>query len=234
MDGYLLVNKPPGISSFGVVARIRGVWREKLRSDGLSAKKAKIGHTGTLDPAASGLMILVLGSYTKKAAQFSKMDKVYKVEITLGATSTTGDSEGEIAKKSGHQPTKSEIDAALTKFTGSIMQHPPIYSAIKVGGRRAYELARAGHSFTLEARPVEIYSIEDVDYNYPKVSFTADVSSGTYIRSLAEDIGQELGVGAYMSNLIRTRIGEFDLADAISFENLDYQQLLRALGKLVA
>jgi len=229
MDGYLLVNKPVGISSFGVVAKIRGIWRQELRKDGLSPKKAKIGHTGTLDPAAEGLMILVLGSYTKKAGQFSKMDKVYEVEITLGSVSSTGDEEGVITKKTDKKPSLPEINEAIKKFEGEIMQHPPIYSAIKVDGKRAYQLAREGKTVKLEARPVVVHSIRNIEYDYPKLKLTSHVGSGTYIRSLAEDIGHQLATGAYMSKLKRVGVGAFNLNDALELKDLDYQQLLKAL-----
>jgi tRNA pseudouridine55 synthase len=229
MDGYLLVNKPKGISSFGVVSKVRGVWRAELRTKDLSPKKAKVGHTGTLDPLAEGLLLLVLGSYTKKAANFSKMDKLYEVEITLGAVSTTGDQEGSIETKSHKKPSSKDINVALSKFEGQIMQHPPIYSAIKINGKRAYKLARAGEKIKIEARPVLIHSIRNIEYNYPKLTFTTHVGSGTYIRSLAEDIGHSLGTGAYMSQLKRVGVGEHSLGDAIDVENLNYQQLLKAL-----
>ena len=220
MDGYLLINKPLGISSFGVVAKVRGIWRQELRSQGFSPKKAKIGHTGTLDPAASGLMILVLGSYTKKAAEFSKMDKVYEVEMKLGQTSSTGDSEGKLSKTSDNVPTLEEVEAALQKFDGDIMQMPPVYSAIKVGGVRAYKLAREGKEVMLEPRLVTIHSIEDLYYQYPILKFTAHTGSGTYIRSLVEDIGELLKTGAYMTRLNRTKVGPYTLENALTIDNL--------------
>src|SRR5665213_2317209 len=135
MDGILLVDKPAGISSFGVVARVRG----NIKAE--TGQKIKSGHTGTLDPAATGLMILVLGKYTKRAAEFSKLDKTYKAELALGKTSTTGDSEGEIIKKSDERPSLEQIQVVLKKFLGEIEQVPPAFSAIKVDGRRAYDLS---------------------------------------------------------------------------------------------
>ena len=186
MDGYSLVDKPVGISSFGVVAKVKRLIREQ------TGQKVKIGHTGTLDPLASGLMILVLGSYTKQASEFSKLDKTYEVELTLGYVSKTGDAEGPIAKISDKQPTEMEIKHVLDQFIGQIKQTPHAHSAVKVGGQRAYKLARAGKEFKIEPRHVTIYSIEDIDYKYPKLRFITEVSSGTYIRSLAEDIGQTI------------------------------------------
>lgn len=214
MDGFLLVDKPAGISSFGVVARVRRVLSET------AGHKLKVGHTGTLDPAATGLMIIVIGKYCKRASEFSKLDKTYRVELTLGTTSLTGDIEGELTQKSTQRPELEEIKTALNKFVGVIQQTPPIYSAIKVNGQRAYKLARAGKELKLEPRQVTIHSIENIEYNYPKLSFITEVSSGTYIRSLAEDIGQELGTGAYMSALKRTKIAHYDLADALELEGL--------------
>jgi tRNA pseudouridine55 synthase len=219
MDGILLIDKPAGISSFGVVAKVRGIIKAE------TGKKIKIGHTGTLDPQAEGLMILVLGKYTKRASEFSKLDKTYKVELTLGKVSSTGDREGEITQKSTQQPTLAEIHEALDTFIGEIMQTPPAFSAIKVGGQRAYKLARAGKEVTLQPRPVRIHSIEGVKYNYPKSSFTARVGSGTYIRSLAEDIGTALGTGAYMSNLRRTKVGKFLVGEATAALNLDFKTI---------
>lgn len=223
MDGFLLVDKPEAISSFGVVARVRGLVKDT------TGHRIKIGHTGTLDPAATGLLILVLGDYTKKAEQFSKLDKVYEASLTLGAISTTGDREGEIIQKSVHRPTIQQVEKALSTFLGAIMQTPPAYSAIKVGGQRAYKLARAGKVVNMEPRRAHIYDLNSVIYEYPKLSFTVHVSSGTYIRSLAEDIGQALGVGAYLSALRRVRVGKFMVTDALSLDDINQGLLIRNL-----
>lgn len=214
MDGILLVDKPAGWTSHDVVAKVRGLLKNEV------GRKVKVGHTGTLDPMATGLLILVVGSYTKRASEFSKLDKTYEAELTLGATSTTGDAEGVITQKSAHQPTEKDIQKILRTFVGEIMQTPHAYSAIKVSGQRAYKAARAGQKLEIEPRKVEIYEITDVKYAYPKLKFTTKVSSGTYIRSLAEDIGQKLGAGAYLSFLCRTRVGNYDIEDAQKLENL--------------
>lgn len=207
-EGMWLVHKPTGISSFGVVARAR-------RITGIR----KVGHAGTLDPEAEGLMIILVGKdYTRKADSFLKLDKTYEVEATLGQTSTTGDREGELAQVSDKQPSEDEVREALRKFQGEIMQTPPVYSAIKVGGQRAYKLAREGKEVTIEPRKVTVASIELLNYSYPKLSFRADVSSGTYIRSLVGDIGATLGTGAYMSALTRTRVGDYNLDDAVHLD----------------
>lgn len=216
MDGFLLINKPAGISSFGVVARVR-----KILTEAQKEPRVKVGHTGTLDPAAKGLMILVIGAYCKRASEFSKQDKTYEVEMTLGAISTTGDVEGDIVQKSAQRPDETEVRMILSKFVGSIYQTPPIYSAIKVNGQRAYKLARAGKEVKIAPRAVTIHSIGKIEYNYPKLSFVTEVSSGTYIRSLVEDVGAELGTGAYMSALKRTKIANYKLEDAIELDNLN-------------
>jgi tRNA pseudouridine55 synthase len=225
MDGYLLIDKPEGISSFRVVAIVRRIASEATN------QKAKVGHTGTLDPMASGLLILVLGKYTKKAADFSKLDKVYEAELTLGAVSSTADREGMITKKSAHVPTEGEIAKALNKFIGDISQTPPAYSAIKVGGHRAYKLAREGKAVELKARPAKVFSIKNVVYRYPKLSFIAHVGSGTYIRSLAEDIGENLGTGAYLSALKRTRVGKFDINNSLKLDTITEAEIISNLQK---
>jgi tRNA pseudouridine55 synthase len=208
MNGILLVDKPQGWTSHDVVAKVRGIIKAETGS------KVKIGHTGTLDPMATGLLILVIGSYTKKAGEFSKLDKVYEAEITLGKTSTTGDKEGEITEVSDIRPSSDAIDTALKQFTGKIMQTPHRFSAIKVDGKRAYKAARAGQEMKIEPRQVTVYEITDVIYDYPTLKFITKVSSGTYIRSLAEDIGEALGTGAYLSALRRTQVGEFKVETA--------------------
>jgi tRNA pseudouridine55 synthase len=173
---------------------------------------------------------LVLGKYTKRAGEFSKLDKVYETEMTLGATSSTGDIEGEITPKSAQKSLKQALEAVLDTFLGEISQIPPAYSAVKIGGQRAYKLARAGKTVEMEPRRVKIYSITDVKYDYPKLSFTASVSSGTYIRSLAADIGEKLGTGAYMSSLRRTQIGQFDLKNALKIDDLSLSTIQNTLA----
>jgi tRNA pseudouridine55 synthase len=213
VDGIILIDKPSGWSSFDVVAKVRGILK------GEAEKKVKVGHTGTLDPLATGLMIVVVGSYCKRASEFSKLDKTYEVTMKFGETSTTGDEEGEKTAVSDMQPSDSEVKAALEAFVGESMQTPPAFSAIKVGGKRAYKLAREGKEVVIEPRTVRINSIVLTKYEYPFVKFTADVSSGTYIRSLVEDIGNKLETGAYMSNLCRTRVGQFDMENAVPVAN---------------
>lgn len=207
-SGILLIDKPANMTSFGVVARIR-------RALSLMAgKKVKVGHTGTLDPFATGLMIVVVGDYCKRASEFSKLDKTYEAIMRLGQTSTTGDPEGEIVDTSKKNPTQKEIEQVLAKFVGKIEQTPPVYSAIKIGGQRAYKLARKGEEVEMPTRTIEVSRLELLEYNYPHAKIVCDVSSGTYIRTLVEDIGKTLGTTAYCQKLNRTRVGGWNLSEA--------------------
>lgn len=220
VNGILLVDKPAGWTSHDAVAKARSILRKE------TGHKIKVGHTGTLDPFATGLLILVVGSYTKKAAEFSKLDKTYEAEIILGATSTTGDIDGEITSKSTEKPAETAVREVLGRFEGQIEQTPHAYSAVKVGGQRAYKLARQGKTPELKPRAVTIYSITEVKYEYPKLSFTVKVSSGTYIRSLAEDIGKELGAGAYLSALRRTSVGEYSVERAKQIDKINISDII--------
>lgn len=205
----ILIDKPVGISSFGVVKKIRNFCGEK-----------KVGHAGTLDPLASGLLIILIGSQTKNANQFLKMDKTYLVEAKLGQTSDTGDSEGEIKRVSNIQPNEQEIDKVLKSFVGEISQRPHTYSAIKVNGKRAYHLARQGKKLDLAPRDIKIYSLDKIKFSYPMLEFEAKVSSGTYIRSLVDDIGKRLKTGAYTTSLRRTKIGDYNISDSVLLDSL--------------
>ncbi|MBR3254142.1 tRNA pseudouridine(55) synthase TruB [Candidatus Saccharibacteria bacterium] len=207
-DQVILIDKPAGISSFGVVAKVR----HKLRDE--FGHKIKVGHTGTLDPFATGLLILLSGKMTKKSNEFLKLDKVYKATLRLGYTSTTGDPEGELEKVSEEKPTIDQIKKIISNFTGTIEQTPPRFSAIKINGERAYKLARKNQDFEIPSRKITIYSIEILEYNYPELKIRCHVSSGTYIRTLAEDIGKALDTGAYLIALRRTKIGNFDIKNA--------------------
>lgn len=207
-DGILLIDKPDGMTSFGVVARVRRILTQQ------NQKKMKVGHTGTLDPFATGLLILCVGKETKNAMSYTKLDKVYEATVRLGQTSTTGDPEGEVSDVNDRQPTRNEIEQVLEQFKGEITQRPPIYSAIKVNGQRAYDLARAGKEVEIPERQVTIHSLEVVDYVYPELKIRTHVSSGTYIRTLAQDIGNALGTGAYCTQLRRTKVADWDVANA--------------------
>ncbi len=208
----ILIDKPAGCSSFHVVAKVRGALKREF------GHKVKVGHTGTLDPFATGLLILLSGSNTKKSGEFLKLDKVYEATLKLGSVSSTGDPEGEITLKSDKKVSLDEIEKVLAGFTGEIEQKPPKFSAIKINGQRAYKLARKGVEFEVPTRKVTIYRLEILEYEYPYLKLRCFVSSGTYIRTLAEDIGEALGVGAYCTELRRTEIGEYNVSDAYKLE----------------
>lgn len=223
MDGLLLIDKPKDWTSFDVVAKVRGM----LKSSGVT--KPKVGHTGTLDPLATGLLVLTLGTYCKRAQEFSKLDKTYEVELKLGETSSTDDEEGEKTVVSTEKPLQKAVEDVLNSFLGEIQQVPPQFSAIKIGGQRAYKLARKGNEVKMEPRAVKIYEITEVKYDYPLVTFTTKVSSGTYIRSLARDLGKQLGCGAYMTNLRRTKVGQFDVTSAQQIDSLAAESIPQSI-----
>ncbi len=219
-DGVVLIDKPAHMTSFGVVARLRralgDIAAEAIDPRPAKRPKIKVGHTGTLDPFATGLMILVVGKQCRNAQLYSKLDKVYEATIRLGEVSTTGDPEGEITKMSPmSSPTVAQVQAVLKRFTGAIEQTPPAFSAIKINGQRAYKLARQGEAVEMPSRTITVHSLELLSYNFPELQVRAHVSSGTYIRTLAEDIGQALGTGAYCSQLRRTRVAQYDVANAL-------------------
>jgi len=211
-DSILFIDKPANMTSFGVVARVRRRLSQQL------GKKAKVGHTGTLDPFATGLMIIVTGKECRNAGTYSKLDKEYEATIRLGQTSSTGDPEGEITDISDKTPTREEVDAACTQFVGEITQRPPIYSAIKINGERAYKLARKGETVEMPERIVSVFSLEVLDYSYPELKIRTHVGSGTYIRTLAQDIGAVLETGAYCTQLRRTKVAEWSVEDADALE----------------
>lgn len=165
-------------------------------------------------------MIIVTGKECRNAMQYSKLDKVYEATIRLGQTSTTGDPEGEIVDVDGPQPALEAVSATLARFTGEITQRPPIYSAIKINGQRAYDLARKGIEVKMPERQVTVYSLELIDYSYPEIKIRVHVSSGTYIRTLAQDIGQALGSAAYCTQLRRTKVAEYSVEDALGLDSL--------------
>jgi tRNA pseudouridine55 synthase len=216
-DSILLIDKPAGMTSFGVVARVRRVLSQQF------GHNLKLCHTGTLDPFATGLMIIVTGKECRNAGAYSKLDKVYEATIRLGQTSTTGDPEGDITEVSDRQPTLVEIEEALVRFRGEIKQTPPAFSAIKINGQRAYKLARQGEVVEIPERQVTVFELELLDYSYPEIRIRAHVSSGTYIRTLAEDIGRALGVGAYCTELRRTEIAEWGIEEARELRELGIQ-----------
>lgn len=203
----LLIDKPYDWTSFDVVKKIRNLIKIK-----------KIGHAGTLDPLATGLLILCTGKFTKKINEYMAKEKEYTGEIILGATTPTYDLESIPENfKDGSQLTQSQVTEAAKRFTGEIMQVPPIYSAIKKDGKRAYELARRGEDIELSPRKITV-DVFETTLVYPVVKFRIVCSTGTYIRSIAHDLGQQLGCGGYLNALCRTRIGEFKLESAWSMK----------------
>ncbi len=207
----LLINKPLRWTSFDAVSKIRNLIRIK-----------KVGHAGTLDPLATGLLIICTGKFTKRINEFMAQEKEYTGSFTLGAITPTYDLESEPTNfKPVDDITPEKIKAATHNFTGAIMQVPPAHSAIKVDGKRVYELARQGKEVKLEPRNVTIHSFEITGIEMPVVHFKVVCSTGTYIRSLANDFGATLGCGAYLSSLSRTRIGEFLLKDAMSIQDFE-------------
>lgn len=209
----LLIDKPKGITSHDVVDKVRKISGER-----------RVGHAGTLDPNATGLLIVGVGrEATKKLGEITKSTKkTYEAEIFLGEERDTDDAEGvTISKAKGLLPPgKNEIRKILASFMGEQKQTPPTYSALKIKGRKAYELARKGKKIELKPRKIAVYSIKLVDYQYPILKIRTTVSSGTYIRALARDIGKKLSCGAYLRNLRRTRVGKFDIKDAKKLEGL--------------
>lgn len=209
MQDLIIINKPKGITSFGVIRELR----KKL---GIK----KIGHGGTLDPNATGVLIIGVGKGTKKLNEVIGLDKEYEAEITFGAVSNTYDVDGEITKVEGFLPRLEDIKEALPKFIGEIMQVPPIFSAKKIQGKPAYKRARKGEELTLEPAKVLVKNIEIISYEKPILKLRVECGKGFYVRSLAHDLGEVLGCGAYLSNLIRTKVGSFLIENAKGLDQL--------------
>ncbi len=200
----LLINKPYKWTSFDVVKKLK-----------FALKIKKIGHAGTLDPLATGLLILCTGKMTKQIETFQSQEKEYTGKFVLGATTPSFDLETEVTEAIDISTiTEEQVKETTKKFTGKIMQIPPQYSAVKVNGERAYKNARKGIKVAIKSREVTISNFEITDINLPEIAFTVNCSKGTYIRTLANDFGKELGVGAYLSALKRTKIGDFKIEDA--------------------
>ena len=211
----LLINKPLACTSFDVIQKLRKI-----------IKIRKIGHAGTLDPLASGLLIICTGKFTKRINEFMAQEKEYTGTFTLGGTTPTYDRESQpVNLKTFDHITAEEIKSATAKFIGEILQIPPAHSAIKVDGKRMYELARQGIEVKLEPRKVTIKEFEIAKIELPLIHFRVVCTTGTYIRSLANDFGEALGCGAYLSSLCRTRIGEFFIKDAKTIE--DVRQMMQ-------
>ena len=211
MNGIILLDKPAGISSAGAVNSVKRVL----------PRKTKIGHAGTLDPFATGLLVLLVGNATKRCEALMNQPKQYAATVRFGATTETDDPESPPQPVAGASPPTTElVREALNRFIGNIEQIPPAYSALKIAGKRACDRVRRGEVVELKPRFVRIYEIALLAYDWPDAKLRIDCGRGTYIRAIARDLGKILGVGGYLTELRRTRSGEFRVEDAITIENL--------------
>jgi tRNA pseudouridine55 synthase len=213
MEGVINLDKPPGMSSARAVDQVKR----------LLPFRTKIGHAGTLDPFATGVLVLLIGKATKRCEELMDQPKQYDMTMKLGATTTTDDPESPEVTTPGfvaESITLAHIRELLPRFIGPIQQRPPAFSALKIRGKRAYDLARRGEHVELEARTVHVYGIELLDYTPPLLRLRIDCGRGTYIRSIARDLGAALGAGGYLTQLRRTRVGDFAIEQAVSLPNL--------------
>lgn len=213
LDGLLLIDKPAGISSAQAVNRLKRCL----------PRGTKLGHAGTLDPFATGLLVVLVGKATKRCEAIMAQPKTYLATIKLGATTATDDPESPempaaVREDSSALPGADHLRCALRGFVGQIAQVPPRYSAIKLDGRRACDRVRAGQQVQLQARTVHVYAIELLEYDWPLARVRVECGRGTYVRALARDLGEKLGVGGYLTQLRRTRIGPYDVSDAIKLD----------------
>ena len=216
ISGIINLNKPAGLSSARAVSIVKR----------LLPRGTKIGHAGTLDPFATGVLLLLVGRATRLCERLMDQPKQYEATVKLGATTATDDPESpEVIVPDVRPVERSQIEQVLPQFVGQILQRPPAFSALKVGGRRAYDLARRGGEVMLEPRPVQVYCIELFEYEWPLARLRVDCGRGTYIRALARDLGQALQVGGYLTELVRIRVGEFLLRQAVTIEQLQAQSV---------
>lgn len=218
MKGFLIVNKPKGITSFDVIRKLKPILKEK-----------RIGHVGTLDPFASGVLIIALGRYTKLFFLFDDLYKEYIAKGVFGESRDTDDVEGKVLEKSKNENilTFNELETLIkNNFLGNILQKPPIYSAKKIDGKRAYDLARENKEFQLKSVNVFINSIELLEYNYPYFTIKTSVSKGTYIRAIVRDIGELTNNFAYTKDLLRTSIGDYNIDKSINLENINADNII--------
>jgi len=223
MDGILNLDKPQGLTSHDAVARVRAVARQR-----------RVGHAGTLDPLATGVLVVCLGRATRLAEYLMASPKQYRAHVRLGIATTSYDAAGQVVAERPVMVSREQVEAALEGFRGAILQVPPMVSALKRGGRRLYELARQGIEVERAPRPVEIYSLELVAWTPPDLVLEVTCSPGTYIRSLAHDLGQALGCGAHVTGLVRLASGDFRLEDALPLAELTAERLPSALLPLDA
>ncbi|HID89148.1 MAG TPA: tRNA pseudouridine(55) synthase TruB [Anaerolineae bacterium] len=218
MDGILNLNKPPGMTSHDVVDRVRAVARQR-----------RVGHAGTLDPLATGVLLVCLGRATRLAEYLMASPKTYRAHIRLGVTTDTYDAEGRIVEERPVRVTRPEVEAALERFRGRILQIPPMFSAVKRKGQPLYQLARQGITVERKPRPVEIHELRLTAWEPPDLTLEVTCSPGTYIRSLAHDLGRTLGCGAHLAGLVRLASGDFRLEDAVPLEELTPERLPEVL-----
>ena len=210
IDGFINIYKEQGYISFDVVAKLRGILKQK-----------KIGHTGTLDPMAEGVLLVCLGSATKMCDLLTEKNKTYTCTMLLGKTSDTEDVTGKLTDVTDIYPDEQTVIETVMSFVGDYMQIPPMYSAIKVNGKKLYELARAGQVIERQPRPVTIHSIQILSTDLPRVTFDVSCSKGTYIRSLCRDIGEKLGCGAVMERLMRTEVKGFTIEESLTLDAVE-------------
>ena len=227
LHGWIILDKPIGLGSTTAVSAVKRILREA------GEPKTKIGHGGTLDPLASGVLPIALGEATKLAGRMLDATKAYDFTIRFGEETDTLDAEGQIVETSGVRPTPQQVEAVLPRFTGKIEQVPPAYSALKIEGKPAYARARAGETVPMKARTVTVNSLRAIAEDQDAVMLSAEVSKGTYIRSLARDIAHALNTVGHVTMLRRTRAGPFSLASAISLDFLEEAAKARALTRTV-
>jgi tRNA pseudouridine55 synthase len=220
LSGVINVDKPAGLTSARVVDRVKR----------LLARGTKVGHAGTLDPFATGVLLILVGKATKACERLMGERKGYEAELKLGARTATDDPEAPEEVVSGAvSPERAAVLESAGRLVGEILQRPPAYSAMKVGGRRAYDLARAGGTVELEPRKVRVYALEVLKYEWPTVRLRVECGRGTYIRSIARDLGELLGVGGYLTGLRRTFVGSFRVEDAVALDELGHNGVERYL-----
>lgn len=229
MNGFLNIDKPQGLTSRSVVDHVN----RSLREQGITrGTLPKVGHAGTLDPLATGVLVVCVGAATRLIELVQSRSKTYRGSFLLGKRSNTEDVSGQIVDGDvvrASTITRAELDASLAEFRGRIKQVPPAFSAVKVAGRRAYELARRGTAVELEAKTIEIHRLDVVRFDPPELTLDFECGSGTYIRSLGRDLGERLGCGAVMSALVRTRVGPFELSQSVSVSHLTAESLVKHL-----
>ncbi len=218
--GIVILDKPSGMTSHDVVARVRRIFKMK-----------RVGHSGTLDPLATGVLVILLGKSTKLFEKFETFDKAYKATMIFGKKTSTADIQGKVIEELAFEHlTKTQIEDTLKKFVGQIEQIPPMVSAVKINGQRLYELARKGIEVVRQPRKITIDKLELLDFNMPHVKFYLECSKGTYVRKLAEDIAESLGTVACISQIQRTKVGPFSIDQAVDLQDLNEKHIVNWNG----